>query len=344
MLASLLLFAVYLYVAARQENRTVRFVMYAFVLMLLGVSLLPALRRPSSQNASFFPIQQIIVPFYWYIILFAIATSTYLKRYRGNSTPLLIALCLLLIGWQQTFGFYKDESLKHTVDSKNSIVRLQALLTPAFNELTAHSEKPLYVPNLRGVYINPYVFGNDLYKYRTFLGISSQIQLLDVRSGPFLASTSKEFIQALQKDKNLRSLYFAYVELEEGYQTNPLQTKITPKEFESNGSYSLVLSPSVINPAKLHTLLLDIEVPKESEKIILDISFQNDYGLEGPLGFVRLDQFSTLLKDEAGRRYVLSVDLNQIYAYALSSSISNLRLTFKTSGHYTVHSYSVESN
>lgn len=339
----LLGFGLFVYKASRLENRNTRLLIYAFVLILLGVSVLPALRRPSSQTASFFPIQQIFVPFFWYIIVLAVAVSSYLKRTSPKTTRIVIAFCVLLIGWQMVFGFYKDESLQHVIASKQSVERLQTLLVPPLNNIAAQSKTAVSVPNLRGSYINPYVFGNDLWKYKAFLNLAPNIHLLDVRGGPYVASTSPLFLQALHTDEKLRTLYLAHVELEEGYQTQPLHSD-APKTFESDGEARIVIGPGTIDPAKRYMLHLDMTIPQSPEKIFLDLSYKNDFGIVGPIAAIRLDQFSVSLPDSKERRYAISVDLNQMYAYALSQSVSDVALIFTTPGHYTVYGYTLESH
>ena len=84
---------------------------------------------------------------------------------------------------------------------------------------------------------------------------------------------------------------------------------------------------------------LALSVPTKTEKVLVGITFQNDFSATGTIATIRLDQFSKSIASNSDRRFVIDVDLNQMYAFALSKEISDLEFVFQTPGKYRLYGY-----
>ena len=99
-----------------------------------------------------------------------------------------------------------------------------------------------------------------------------------------------------------------------------------------------------IDPSERHILTLDITVPEDQEKVFLGLGFRNDFGMEDVIATIKLDQFSKPNIGTNERRYAFDVDLNQMYAFALSERVSALDLILTTPGSYVLHGYQLRSS
>lgn len=332
-------FAILFYTFVRHANPKTRAYGIFVLLLMLGTGLLTALGRPTTHPAAFFPVQQIIMPFFWLCVLLTIMACEYVHTGIGEErTKRIMAVLLsiiLIVSAQHVFAFYKNQNVQEVLDSKHNVERLQNLLVPALNELAAQTNDVVFVPDVRGSYINPFLFGKDASQYRAFLNLSDNIAFTDVRHGPYAASTSHYFTEALQTDDRLRSIYLANAEIEVGYGTERIQG--TQIQFISDGTRTIVLQPRTVDPLKQYWLAIDVSVPVEHEKTYLQIGFGNPISKDAMVT-IRLDQYSKPLPGVT-KRYTILIDLNQSYAFALSPRVTDVTITFATPGGYTVHGY-----
>jgi len=338
----LLSIALITYLVIKNGDRATRAYGMFFLSLVLGTGLLVALGRPTSHPAAFFPVQQIAMPFFWMAIFLTIAACTYLRtsfeKVYIDRLFLVIGLCIVVVSAQHVFSFYNKQNLQEVTDSKSAVSVLQNKFVPTINNLAEETEGLFYVPNLRGQYINPFLFGRDTNQYKAFLNLSDNVRLIGVRNGPYHASTSASFIEALKTNSNIRYWYTKPIEVEVGYNKSYIENDISIN-LEGENMDTAVLSPKKVSPVSQYILNMDFSAENAPEKIYINLTFKNDFSTEGENAIVRIDQYSKMLTDSKNRRYSISVDLNQVYTFALSETVSDFTISFNSPGSYTIHGY-----
>jgi hypothetical protein len=303
-----------------------------FLLLSLGTSLLIAIARPSSHAVSFYRDQNILFPLFFIAIFFAIASYEWVRTAQGAGKALrihiVIALCSLVFASQLVFSFYKEQYLGDISFNRSLIAQMHQSLVPALNELSA-TKAPLVVPSIGGTFLGSSIYQlPDLSEFSFFLGIKN-VQWIP--PGQNASTTSPTFADALRHDARLRQWYLALGEIGETCSEKGLDTSISSS------------IPKRIETARADRLIFDITVQEAPEKIFLSVAFENAFAATGTRATIRLDQYTKQVEG-AVRRYVCTVKLNDIPAYALSPLIKNLVLTIETVGTYHINSIRLLQN
>ena len=216
------------------------------------------------------------------------------------------------------------------------------------------------VPTLDGGYINarhPSLFDYNLVRYLAFFGPEAR-DIKFVRnsamqpfSGPGVDTVpalrdavSSDFLKLLQRDARLRDYYFTPITLRLDSSGSALGSQQSVSErvrepprrdgddailLTSDGRTSLSVRDQSFDPEALPHLVVEIQKEQGAPHgdIKVRVFFQCDFDLEGPRGSIQLPS------DGSG---VSVVDLRQIYAFALSRRISDVRIEFIEPGNYRV--------
>ena len=329
-----LAFAALVIYALRKGTMRMRVLVPCFTLVVLGTALLVAIARPSSNPAAFYRDQNLLFPLFFLALALAVFAHEWVKSAaqetgRRARTALIIGLLVIVFVSQHTFSFYKEQYLDDIMFNRSLIGHMRDTLTPALNDLSSRRSEPLTVPSLTALFLQDGTYHqlHELSDFSTFLGIRN-VAWLPVNFGPYHASTSPVFIEALKEDVRLREWYLANGEMRENCVAEPFG-----KDAKSLPSGEPLRLAASLDTARAHVLYIDLEARNAPEKIFMDFSFGNDFNTVGPRGYVRLDQY-TKTADTPERQYTCSIDLNELPAFALSPKVSNFTLTITTPGEY----------
>ncbi len=346
-----LAFATLVVYAMRKGNLRSRILVPYFTLVMLGTELLVAIARPSSNPAAFYRDQNLLFPLFFLALALAIFAHDWVQSAtdeakRRARTAVIVGFLVIVFVSQHTFSFYKEQYLDDIVFNRTIIGHMTGTLTPALNELSYRSPEPLAVPSLTALFLQggSYRQLHELADFSSFIGVRN-VRWLSVSRGPYHASTSPAFISALKSDMRLREWYLANGEM---YET--CMTESSDKETEAVLYEKPIRLLTSLNTARTHVLYFEIWAKDAPEKIFMDFSFGNDFGASGTRGYVRIDQYTKTTDTPepacrngvcgAGRRrYVCSIDLNELPAFALSSKVSNFTMTIATPGEYSINTH-----
>ncbi|MBY0472775.1 hypothetical protein K2Q00_00605 [Patescibacteria group bacterium] len=310
-----------------------------FLMLSLGTSLLVAIARPSSHAVSFYRDQNLLFPLFFISLAFVVIGYEWVRsasNERGKEIRIsaVVAVCVLVFGCQMVFSFYKDQYLGDIYFNNSLITELQETLVPALNELSAqHPSLP--IPVIGGAFLGSSAYQlPNLSAFSFFLGIRDVVW---ITPGTNAATSSMVFADALRHDERLRMWYLAPGEISETCSTEVTGTdtrELIPEK-------PLVVIPSV-DTAKSGKLTFGIIAKEAPEKILIDISFKNDFGATSTLATIRLDQY-TLRAQGKDRRYACAINLNDIPAYALSRTVRTISFTVRTPGTYDVSARFLQS-
>ncbi|MEK7628432.1 MAG: hypothetical protein AAB421_03360 [Patescibacteria group bacterium] len=323
----------------RKGTTQARVLVPYFTLVMCGTALLVAIARPSSNPAAFFRDQNLLFPLFFLAIALTTHAHEWVRsapteRIRHARTATTIAFLAIVFVAQHVFSFYKQQYVDDLTFNQSLTSRLQETLVPALNELSA-SSSPLVIPSLGPLFLNGGFHQlPPLADFSSFIGINN-VQWLPMHQGPYIASTSPLFIEALTSDDRLRAWYLANGEIPE-----LCTSKISDNNSLSATADKPVRIATTIDPERAHILHFDLEARDASEKIFVELSFKNDFSATGTRAYIRLDQYTKRI-DTPERRYACTVDLNEIPAFALSKKVRNITFTVTSPGEYHLNSTSI---
>ncbi len=339
---SFLMFVFVVWYVLRRGDRQTRFFIVFCLALLLGTALLTAIQRPNIRPAAYFPTQQIIMPFYWFMCIVAIAIWTSVTNTspetRRARTLALCAGIVCVFGAQHLYTFYNTQNVADVLESKKGVELLQHTLAPALAALASTSNEIIRVPDLQGNYINPSLPGTPASIYRPFLKLEPHIQFIPISSFIDSKNIHPSFIQALSQNSALHNIYLKSVVVVSDFSTTE-KFDTEPLTYTSDGTTRIPLAFSSAHTPPLY-ITLDIEIPSGTEKTFIGISYEDSFASPQPQGLVRIDQFSPQTVSQAGR-YVITVDLSQLYSYILSPYITDFSLVLLTPGTYRLYGYSL---
>lgn len=309
-----------------------------WTLLMSGTALLTAIARPSSHATAFYRDQNLLFPLFFLVL--ALTTIIYewvqsaAHETRREARVWLVAIFLIIVFVaQQVFSFYKIQYYEDILANRALVERLHQSLVPALRHLAAGAQIPLSVPTLSPLFLEDgYHQFPDLSALSSFLGIHD-VSWLPNTMGPYRASTTPTFIEALRSDERLRSLYLAKGEVVETCLSYPFGED---ERVMAHGE-RVVLAPA-LDPSREYIFMFDLLAEDAPEKIVLDLSFENDFGAEGARAFIRIDQYTPAVEG-VSRRYACRVDLNQIPAFALSRTVRDVAVSVVSPGSYLLRGY-----
>jgi hypothetical protein len=303
------------------------------------------------------------VAFLWFsLAAFYLATCTIRNAPAGWKAGTAVAVVLVL------FARYVAQDFTVLTDGERRRQQMQELVTifKAYTERTAAASAPVHIPTLDGEYIAErfdMLFKYNLAHYRPFFGSYDQRLILlrtaamdswgsqatqTVRS--LRQTVDPAFVHALQNDPALQSLYCGGVNLRtkpygEARRGNPLpldRTNISGAtsisddnatlSFSTSGSASsLRLVDDAWDPETAHVLSFKISTrnvaidPKE-DGVPIEISFSGDLSIPYAHNTIVLHKTDN----------DISIDLLQLYSYALNPAVRGLVLHFPHAGDYAI--------
>jgi hypothetical protein len=168
------------------------------------------------------------------------------------------------------------------------------------------------------------------------------------------AATDEVFIKALENDPYVQRLYLSSVPLEFGRDcdedfsswkpsrdrlTNPGRVALNGNGqlfFESRGKAALTIQEGQWDPETAHELRIGIQgFSYAGEPVRLELNFSGELKIPYPNPWIELTSHQV---------HCISVDLLQVYAYALNPRVKDLALRFRTPGIYKISQVALQSD
>jgi hypothetical protein len=358
--------------AWRAATRAQRITLGTMAAVLAGTCLMVNLGRPSEGTVIVRWAAKHIGPaFIWLGLLLAFAWHIAWSRAEGNRRVLLAEITLVSFGvfWgaQFTFGqlgravsfppFGYSAEIRDAIDRRNAVREIDATVVQPIARAGGSSR--LVVPTLDGPYLArrcPGLFEYNLTAYRPFFG-SAATRITFVRTAamhPWRPSgvatvpslrqaVSPEFIALLATPGNVREYYFGHVPLRVAARAAPPEERFSPEAradgkplpFEpdgtvpvaSNGKLEVSLRPQAFDPETAYNLRLAIDRTDAATPptFTLHVLFGSDLAGSRAGGSITLP---------ARSGQIFEVDLRQLYAFALSPEVRDVRLAFTDPGQY----------
>lgn len=319
---------------AKARERKLMFLLFGITLIAITMVIVA---RPNHETIPDFDYRYAGAAFYAYIIFLALCASLLWKTKEELAKRVIMPLIIIIFSAQQAFGFQAIRDAEESKMRKEAIQNLREKLLPAFESLSKEkNDIPLMIPNLSGKQIfEQTMAGFTLSYYVLFFNNHTPIRLIQntamppdnrtrtVTTVPSLrASTSPEFIEALKMPGAIRSYYLSPTSISYEISTSSSRTPLL-----QNTKKEIHIREKEFDPEKMHIVKFTILTDNTSGNMELSFSFKNDFGVEGAVGKIRVDDFTPHEIKNGKRLYRIETDLLQLYAYALSKNISRLTIS-----------------
>ncbi len=312
-----------------------RVIIIYLALSMLATMLMIVIARPDHSAIPDFDYRYAGAAYYFYSIFIAICAFIAIKIKKEYAARIILPAIIIILSLQQVFSFeavyFKEEARQR----KDSIIGLRNNLLPELRDL-GKSGTVISVPNLSGGHIVQSMPGYTLADYLFFFNFKDPIKLIqnaymppDFKSGATVtvkslrSGTSPEFKKELAKPGAIRTYYSSPSWMI--YRTNMSKGQAASLKTEKIKGKILV-KQGPFNPEENNTLGFTLYTDNSPGNLYLSFSFKNDFGVEGEVGEIRIDDYTYYTIENNKRVYHIETDLLQIYAYALSEKISNLVL------------------
>ena len=357
----------------RSADRRQRITLVSTSIVILGSALMVNLGRPSGDTFLVRWSAKHVCPAYiWLCILLALSWQILWghrhERSRVNMAEITVVALIGFVTAQTMFGAIglavSFPPFGYPAEIRDAITRrrnVHELATNIISPTSPSSDSPVAIPTLDGAYINlkhPSLFEYNLSSYLPFIG-KPENDIALVRNaamqpgvGPRVrtvaslrTAVSPRFIELLQRNVTLRDYYMLPVMLRAETTTSPVSIEPpTPASvfqgtaeadvdgalrLRSDGQAVLRVVDSPFDPETLPYLRLRIEHLRDGQRsdFNVGVAFQTDFDLTPVRGTLHIP---------ASEAAIMSVDLRQLYAFALSRHVSNLKLVFSEPGTYRI--------
>lgn len=356
----------------KRMTQTIRWYSVAVFLCMFGTALESVLGR-NQQGFHIWRVHHIFTPYLWYCVLIAIAWNAIWQKSKTESKPLMIqvtaAFVLAFLGLQTTFSYlasnvswYTYGYISNIRDAETRKANIEELRDKLIVPLVSLSRDQIYIPALDGKYLfnrYPSLYVYNLSMYLDFIVPKGEKVLLvrnaamqtwiaqDVQTVESLRSAvDSQFIRALEQDPYIQQLYLSGVELDSQSVKCPIKDPLFGVSahlnnsdgvvhladgswlVDSNGETWLAIAQGSWDPESRHRLQLGIEyLSNKISGVVANVSFRGE--LKIPYGTSRIAL-------DAQEGDCLSIDLLQIYGYALNSRVGELKLGFPVAGKYRI--------
>lgn len=319
------------------------------IFLLLGVGgiaiLMVIIARPNHEPIPDFDYRYAGAAFYAYCFFLALSASVFLKTKKDFAVKIIAPLVIIIFSAQQAFSFQAIRTKEEAGMRRAAVEKVnENLLSELENISKKKNDGLLMVPNLNGGHIfEQTLAGFTLSYYVLFFNRHMPVRLIQNAEMPqdkthgvigvssLRASTSPEFINALKEHQDIRSYYLSPGLMSYNFITGSSTVPLVP-----NTKKEILIQEKAFDPEKIHTVDFTLVTDTIPGNVELAFSFKNDFGIEGPAGKIRVDDFTPYETKDGKRIYHIKTDLLQLYAYALSEKISNLALSVPDAKHAQV--------
>jgi len=359
-----------------KSPRKDRLLASGILIVILGLAVMVALGRYSRNLDELWLGKYCSPPFLWFCMLLAYVWHSLWRRSHSFIRPVFVKATVLALSvylamqYSATYGgelslcppIGRGAYIRQAKERKQAIEHLASVYGKLFDDLTATT---VNMPTLDAPYIvakYPCLIVYNLSQYldvitpkdRQFIlyrnNAMQTLRAAEIQTVHSLRDTiSPDVLRELLQNRDLRDLYFGPVVLESittsasqlphdllsAPVTNNLSNAKTLWQeerilvFESDGVAELQIAKGTFDPEIDHLLHIGITptCPVASSEVRIELLFEGELSIAYP-------QCTITLANSKSQH--VSVDLLQIYAYALSKSITNLRLRFPARGCYRV--------
>lgn len=327
-------------------NKERKLIILLMMSMFITIAMV-IIARPVHEAIPDFDYRYAGVPYYFYSLFMAMCASVLMRTKKDYAVKVILSAVIVVFAGQQALSFYAIRLQKEAELRREAVVRLNNTLLNELDALQHKKNAPLIIPNLSGGHIFQPMPGLMLSHYLLFFDTKTPISLIKNSSIPvdtwnhFVADvlslrseTSQEFKETLKKPSAIRS-YYASPSLMTYKNISPRDNPAEPTT--PSGKKEIIIQREKFNPEKIHVLgflLFTDNIPGNLE---LSFSFNNDFGIDGVMGKIRIDDYTPYVLKDGRRVYAIESDLLQLYTFSLSEKISDLTLSVPETKSASVH-------
>ena len=323
-----------LYIVIRHASQSEKgFIL--FLLCAIGITIfMVILARPDHSIIPDFDYRYAGPPFYFYCFFIALSISIATKIKKEYAIGIIASVLVVILASQQVFSFHAVRLAQESKLRSSAIVALNNELLPELKKLSENAS--VVIPNLSGAHIFQGMSGYTLADYLLFFNKKIPIKLIqnvymppDVKTHivetteSLRASTSPQFKQTLKHTDPMRSNYTSSSWM--SYK-NVENEKIVIQTIPFGEDRTILIKKGAFDPETLNMVDISFYTDDISGNLEFTFSFQNDFGVDGPMGAIRIDDFTPYTLDNGKRVYHIKTNILQVYTYALSDKISDFSL------------------
>ena len=311
-------------------------ILLVLLILLMSVTISEVIiARPNHNIIPDFDFRYAGAPFYFYSLIMVVFASILTKIKSEGVSKTIISIVIVIFAAQQAFSFQAVRMKEESALREKSVLLLDRNLLSELDVLSK-GDFPLVMPNLSGSHIFEPMPGFALADYLLFFDNKSPIKLirnsymppdLKTRSVATVKSlrleTSSKFKEALKKSPIIKS-YYASPSLMTYEASNSSSRYANPAVPGANGKN--VIRQGEFDPEKINIIWFSLYTDDIPGNLELFFSFKNDFGVEGPMGRIRVDDYTPLVSRDGRRLYYIETNLLQLYTFSLSEKISDLTL------------------
>ena len=289
-----------------------------------------------------------------FYLVACLAAKTPLRWRRTGGAAVISVACILFLAG------VRGEN-RYAIGAMHRKEQMREVLGPFADYAAKTAPAAMHIPTLDGNFIFPQhttLWKYNLAHYRVFFhGFDDRLTLLRNSSMETWGSeatetvpslrqaTDPEFVQALQTNRDLQSLYLTGVELISLPQPIPGGEPVSPNSIKISNATSIVKSAESISftsrglasaillsrdwdPEDIHIFTIRIDAVYERPRS--DTKIQVVFDGQLPIPYLAN---TIVLPAEGGE---ISFDLLQLYSYSLNPRVSNVTLRFPSDGSYTI--------
>lgn len=322
------------FVFRRSSSKEKRLILWCISGVVITI-LMVIFARPDHSPIPDFDYRYAGAPFFFYALSLAVSVSVLLQSKREYASRLIFSLMVIFLVTQQTFSFHALRLKVEAEQRTAAIIQLKNSLLTELDGLLSDKNSLLLIPNLSGGHIFQTMAGISLADYVTFFNPAMPIRFIRNEAIPsdpassvtitvssLRASTSDEFKTALATPGTAIRSYYASTALL-GY-TNVDALPSSASYLTGRGD--ILVHQTEFDPEKRHVIDFTLSTDDVPGNLELTFSFKNDFNTTGNMGSIRIDDYTPYKMKDGRRIYSIETDLLQIYVYALSEKVSDLRL------------------
>ena len=293
--------------------------------------------RPNDSNIPNFDFKHVGMSFYFYCLLLTLGSSLLVKFKKESAPRIIIPIIIVIFAIQQPFSFFAFRLQEEARARKTVVENMGHELIGELSKLSKDKSSTLSIPNLDGQYIYQPAQGYSLADYLPFFNNKIPLQLVrnsamnqyqKYHEVPEVISlrdaTSLSFIETLKTSSILKSYYASRVMMK--YSTNTMQNDGKQYLVASYSGTTTIISKNPIDPEKRHIVSIDFLTDNTPGNAEIYFSFENDFGVSGVMGQIKIDDYSPYILVNSKRNYNITADMLQLYTYSLSKKVENIVL------------------
>ena len=309
------------------------FILFLIAAMFVTISEV-IIARPDHSDIPDFDYRYAGASYYFYSIFIALSAAIILRT-KEYGKRIVVPAIIIVFALQQVFSFHALRLKNESAERRDAFVRLDKSLLNELSDLEKN-QGGITIPNLAGGHIYQAMSGYTLADYLLFFNKKTDMKIIqnihmppDFKTGivktaqSLRTETSPEFKESLKKEGGIRSYYSS-----PAWMIFKAQ-KIADESIAAlsvDTSKKTIIKKESFDPEKMNAVVLNFYTDDTPGTMYLYFSFRNDFGLDGDLGEIRIDDYTPYIVKNGKRVYSIETNMLQVYAYSLSEKISDFYL------------------